>query len=405
MDKNHMLFLEAVAAGLKNEYVPWDAESCPGDWAAFFSLAEAHRLLPLVYQAVCRCPGFSSVEEKLKKYCRAQCMQLTAQQVRQTAEFSAVQNVLSASGVRFLVVKGIVMRNLYPNPDLRLSGDEDLLVHREDIPLCCRVLGDLGYITANPESREYELPFSNPTTSVRLEVHRSLFPPQQEAYGAWNRLFPDVLSRSVVQDGIPTLSPSDHMLYLICHAFKHFLHSGFGIRQVCDMILYANRWGKQVDWLRLLEQCRSIRAEKFAAALFRIGWKYLGFSPEQAGYPLQWQAVSADEMPLLGDILQAGIYGKSREERIHSSNVTLQAVAAQNKGTGRNSLTASLFPGRKAMEGKYPYLRRWPILLPVAWTSRILRYAAGNSDAAGALRLGKERLELLKMYGILDENA
>ena len=404
MEDIHKLFLEAVACGLKSEYVAWDCDTCPRDWAGFFALAEEHRVLPLVYQAVYRCEGFSAADPELKRRCRAQSMHLAALQIRCTDAFSAIADSLTAAGVRFLVVKGIVLRGLYPNPDLRLSGDEDLLVHPDDMELCCQTLEKLGYTTSDPQSPDYELPFSNPRSPLRLEVHRSLFPPEQEAYGGWNRLFPDVFSRSLLQDGIPTLDPADHMLYLICHTFKHFLHSGFGIRQVCDMMLFANRWGSRMDWLRLLECCRSIRAEKFAAALFRIGWKHLGFSPEQAGYPIQWQAVYTDEAPLLNDILNAGVYGKSQQDRVHSSNVTLQAVADQNKGAIRSSLVGSLFPGRKALERKYPYLRRWPILLPFAWASRILRYAAGRSDASAALRLGQERLVLLEKYGILNDN-
>lgn len=402
MEKIHALFLEAAAAGMKSEYVSRTGEISPGEWNLLFSLAQAHRILPLVYQAVSRCPGFSSVPPELKNRYRAQSLQQAAVQVRCTDAFSAVVKALRDAGVRFLVVKGIVLRNLYPNPDLRLSGDEDLLVHHEDMALCCQVLQSLGYETPEPESPQYELPFSHPRNPLRLEIHRSLFPPEQETYGQWNRLFPDCFSRGILQDGIPTLSPADHMLYLILHAFKHFLHSGFGIRQVCDMMLFANRWGERIDWLRLLEHCRSIRAERFAAALFRIGWKYLGFSPEQAGYPVQWQAVYTDEIPLLRDILDAGVYGKSQESRVHSSSVTLQAVAARNKGTAANPLAGSLFPGRKTMEGKYPYLRRWPVLLPLAWTSRIIGYLRARSDAAGALRLGQERLELLRKYGILD---
>lgn len=35
------------------------------------------------------------------------------------------------------------------------------------------------------------------------------------------------------------MNASDHLFYLICHALKHFYHSGFGIRQVCDILLFA----------------------------------------------------------------------------------------------------------------------------------------------------------------------
>lgn len=69
---------------------------------------------------------------------------------------------------------------------------------------------------------------------------------------------------------------------MICHAFKHFLHSGFGIRQVCDIVLFANAYGRE------------------------IGQKYLTFDPSLAGYPQEWQEIQVDEQLMLDDLLDAG---------------------------------------------------------------------------------------------------
>lgn len=57
------------------------------------------------------------------------------------------------------------------------------------------------------------------------------------------------------------------------------------------------------------------------------------------------------------------------------------------------------------LESRYPYLKKYPFLLPVAWISRICRFAAkGGSDGAKkTIQLGNERVELLRLYGILDE--
>ena len=37
------------------------------------------------------------------------------------------------------------------------------------------------------------------------------------------------------------------ILYLLLHAFKHFLHSGFGIRQVSDIILFSEKYRDQIE--------------------------------------------------------------------------------------------------------------------------------------------------------------
>ena len=238
-------------------------------------------------------------------------------------------------------------------------------------------------------------------------MHKSLFPADSDAYSELNDFFVGVHDRAVEEniDGVKilTMAPTDHLFYLICHAFKHFLHGGFGIRQVCDIVLYARRYGGQVDWVQMLENCESIRAEKFAAALFDIGAGSLDLPVE---LPEIWQ-MNVDEKPMLEDLLASGIYGDADMERKHSGSITINAVVRQKRGkdTG-GGLMKSLFPAASSLEGRYPYLKKHPALLPVAWASRIFRYAAKNSgsdSAARSIRLGNERMELMKQYGILDE--
>jgi hypothetical protein len=107
-------------------------------------------------------------------------------------------------------------------------------------------------------------------------------------------------------------------------------------------------------------------------------------------------------------MLRGGIYGYSERSRMHSSNMTLNAVSADKKGkhSGGNILR-TIFPPVRNMEGKFPYLRRMPFLLPVAWASRIIGYAKEtiteqDSSASDVLRIGSQRIELLRQYDIID---
>jgi len=244
-----------------------------------------------------------------------------------------------------------------------------------------------------------------------IELHKHLFPPESDAYGDMNRFFEGVFDRAIVEDiqGVPvcTMGYTDHLFYLICHAFKHFLHSGFGIRQVCDIIMFANKYGTQIDWTQVLNKCKEINADKFAAALFQIGSKYLTFDPEQAAYPLTWRNIKVDELPMLEDLLSSGIYGDANMSRKHSSNITLDAVAAQKQGRkAKGSMLSSVFPSVSQLESRYPYLRKHPYLLPVAWCSRLWKYfretkRSHDNSAAEALKIGNERINLMKEYGIL----
>ncbi len=66
-----------------------------------------------------------------------------------------------------------------------------------------------------------------------------------------------------------------------------------------------------------------------------------------------------------------------------------------------------MFPKREYLERRYPYLKKRPYLLPVAWVQRLAHYAsekkAGtDNSASGSIKLAKECIELMKLYGIMD---
>lgn len=411
MNRVEQVFLNSLEAALRGASLEPQPELTEAEWAQMMTMAQSHHVLPMVFEAVFRLPGIENAPffPSVKQQVRRQVML----QVLKTNEFLTLNRDLRAAGVRPLVVKGIICRNLYPNPDLRQSGDEDLLIPPEQFPACHAALAACGMEPADPGvdfEQAYEIPYGKPGSPLYLELHRYLFPPDSEAYGNLNRFFENAQVCEEVIQGEPilTLAPTEHLFYLICHAFKHFLHSGFGIRQVCDIIMFARHDGNRIDWERILENCRQIRAERFTAALLRIGQLYLGFNPEAACLPACWLDIQVDEKPMLEDLLNSGVFGDAELSRKHSSTITLTAVADQNRGRGKRSgILKSLFPSAGALEKRYPYLKKYPFLLPVAWGARIVHYgseirSSRNNTAAGAVKIGTRRVELLKQYGILD---
>lgn len=405
MEKIHEALLAALRCALRGEQA--DTDLLPEDWAALLRLADAHKVLPMILDAVHGCPSLQGLGEGPLLLVKRQVRRQVMVQTLRTGEFLTLNRALRDRGLRPLVVKGLVCRELYLKPDHRPSGDEDVLIDPKQFDRCREILLEQGLESLGEEPDAYEIPFRKPGGYLYMELHRSLFPPQSDAYGHWNRFFDGVFDRAVeleLRDSrVLTPAPTDHLFFLLCHAFKHFLHGGFGIRQVCDLALFAEAYGEEVDWQRVLDNCAAIRGVKFAAAIFRIGEKHLGIPA-----PAAFRAVTVDEEPMLTDLLLGGLYGDATLSRKHSSTITLEAVAAEKQGRrSRGGLMASAFPSAEKLAGKYPYLKKNPWLLPLAWGQRLWRYSretrtAADSSAAEALKLGRERLALLRQYDILD---
>lgn len=382
----------------------------PDDWTALLRLAGEQKLLPLVYAAVRGTPGFAAAPEAVRAAARRQTMREAAAQTVHTEAFLRLYQALRAEGLAPVVVKGIVCRALYPQPELRPSSDEDLYLTAAEMPCFHAVLLRAGFVLTEPE-RDYrsahEARYVHPDTGLVVEGHWALFPTEYAVYAALNVQLPDLMQRA--QDwesgGVTLRVPDvcDHLIFLLLHAFKHFISSGVGVRQLCDIALWMRRFGAQIDWQRVRAALRATHSEGFAAAVIDAGVHWFGLERAAAHIPPDWETL--ESAALLADALSGGVYGSADSTRRHSCTITIHAAdRAHRGGTGRASLCAALFPRREVMAGWYPYVARCPALLPAAWAQRIWRYLRTRGEHTGAqdsLRVGAQRVELLRQYRVL----
>lgn len=406
MDLTHaeQMLLQAIAAALRGEKVTWQSVTAE-EWTQFTALAIHHKVQPLVFDAVYACPAvkqWAQIESERKS-----AKHLTVLQTLKTAEFLSVYAQLTAAGLQPIVLKGILCRALYPNGDLRQSADEDIFLTGEDFEKACEIFRTCGMQPTSVESVETaeELGWRKKDSYLYIELHRRLFDGKSAATRVLEPIFDGAGARAEWYDcgsQIYSLSAHDHLLYLLLHAYKHFIHSGFGIRQIADVGLWARHYSDKIDTEKLYNECEAAHILKFAAAVFRIAKNHLAIELE---LPPEWKAIQVDEMPMLLDLLHAGVYGTADKNREHSAGVTLNAVAAKQSNR-KNNLLRIVFPKRKALECDYPELKRHGILLPYVWVKRLLKYRketknGSTGSAAEAWKLAQERKNLLKTYDIL----
>ena len=395
MTDQSTVFLEILRAALRGE------KCRQADTVQVLALAETNGVVPLIANALFPEGSARSSETMLAR-------ELTIGQAQRTADFLLLLERLERQGLRSVVIKGIVCRSLYPEPELRYSADEDLLIRPEDFQRFAAALESEGYLLENDREEQadgYEYKFRGKGSQLLVELHTSLFPAESEAYGDCARFFADSMDRAVepVIEGVKirTLAPTDHLLYLLCHAYKHLLHSGIGIRQVCDIALMADKYRNEIDWDYIRSSCDSLQISCLCAAIFQICEKYLGFPAPEA-----FAGCEADEGPLLEDILSGGRFEQRNIDRAHSSTMTLEAVSADRGNRRRRGALHSVFLPLETMRGQYPYLRRYPWLLPVAWAQRIFRYLArkdrpGPVSPSRSIQIARERIDLLRLYRII----
>ena len=391
-------FLHIAKAAVSGGELPTEAV----DWPAMFTLANQQKLLPILFEAVRKTPA-AGENAPLFAAIKQQVIGQVLNQTVRSAEFADLYRSLRAAGLHPVVVKGQLCSRLYPLRDHRISADDDLFIPEGEFFACHQALLANGLTTDTPADElptADEVSYTKKDSPLYIELHRHLFDSAQDAHDELNHFFADIAPVEV--DGFLTMPPHEHLLYLILHAYKHFVYSGIGLRQFCDIGLWARAYHDQIDWQRLHDQCAGVHAATFAAAAFRIARAYLDIDFDLPGL---WDG-DVDVEPLLHDTLCGGVYGSNSYTRLHSSTVTLNAVKASRTG-GKSSVLRTVFPKRAYLERRYPYLKKRPYLLPVAWVQRIVHYAGEQSgadnSASGSIKLAKERIELMKRYGIIDE--
>ena len=315
------------------------------------------------------------------------------QQNRKTAALLRLAQALSESGLPYAVVKGAICRSLYANSDLRISADEDLYIRLADYDRAAAVFQQTGFFLKNgvPEDVTH---WYDHTSGLHIELHgRLLEYPAQEA------VFSGFVPVPATVEGVEvyTLEPTLHLAFLLCHARKHLITGGVGIRTLCDIALFYKTYRQQLDMAELNRLLQQLHCASLLQHVLAIGRDELGIECADCTVPHRGEA-------LLADVLEAGIYGQSTQARRHSGTVTAQ------KAAGKNSLLRTLFPDRAAMEARFPQLRQHPARLPLYWLKRLGSYAkevatAKDNSPAESLQLGKQRMEMLVDYEIIQKDS
>ena len=317
-------FLHIAKAAVSGGELP--AENV--DWPAVFALAGQQKLLPILFETVRKMP-VAKENAALFAVTKQQVIGQALNQTVRASEFAGLYQKLRAAGLHPVVVKGQLCSRLYPLKDHRISADDDLYIPDAKFMACHEQLLANGLTTDTPADElptADEVSYTKSDSPLYIELHRHLFDSAEDAHDELNHFFADL--NPVEIDGFLAMPPHEHLLYLLLHAYKHFVRSGIGARQFCDIGLWARAYHSEIDWQRLHEQCESVHAATFAAAAFRIARDYLGIDFD---LPAPWSE-AVDVEPLLHDTLCGGVYGSNDLTRLQSSTVTLNAVKASRTG-------------------------------------------------------------------------
>lgn len=298
----HELFLRLVRLGLgcadDNDNVNLDLNGGVS-WQALENIANEHGLLGVTLDGVEKLPRELRPEKKAILQSIGQLIQSEQQYAMQEHAAAEMGLLLHQHGIRTYVLKGAVVAECYPRPEHRRSVDMDCFLVNENVNLDLndnldlnaevwekgnRVVEEAGFEVARGfyknstfhlpglavENHRFMTPFRGNKRLKRLErllqsmiVNDNLnlletfgTSEQARANDNENGGGEEVMVSVKVEasnrrfEGTCLYRPPVMVsaLFLIEHAYSHFLHEGLTWRHVLDWQMFSRRHREEIDW-------------------------------------------------------------------------------------------------------------------------------------------------------------
>ncbi len=345
MNKTVKCLIDIMAASLGSRPLNTDFEGV--NFVTLIKLANLHRIDIPMYYALRDIPGVpEELQAELKK--RQDVNALKSAVV--SAETEYLCNLFDKNEIPYMLLKGSVIRGLYPSPDMRTSCDVDYLTNPEDADKIEKLMRDSGYSFDN---RNDGVDTYNKPPFVCIEIHRELMNGHEE-FDCLHHLWENSVALENTAIG-RKMSHDDFYIYTIVHIAKHITYGGSGIRPLMDMYLYLKNYRHILNFDYIYSTLATVGLDTLGRELdvlqnfWFCGGEKSDVTDELSNY-----------------IVSSGIFG-TVENAETQREVFRRSGAEIGK---RASVLKTAFLSYKNMTLRYPSLKT-PLLLPLYWVIRI----------------------------------
>lgn len=313
-----------------------------------FDFGKKQQILPLLLESLYKVPRFEDSEDYTKWF-QTVCRQ-TAYGHRQLQALDKIIDAFNQERIDHIVLKGGLLKRLYPKQEMRVMGDADILIHMEQYPHIREIMLHLGYEEGS--ETDNELHWNKPGV-LNVELHKRLVPSYNLDYNAYYdtgwRVFSD-----------KTHSVENSFIFMIVHFAKHYRDRGAGIKYVLDFRIYQQSY-PQMDMAYIFGELEKMKLDVFYQNIERM-------------LSVWFDGVQPDEISLFltDKLFDGGAWGKANNA-ILSNGLKLTKT---NRYVRLAKIKQAMFPDFISFSARYPVLKKYPILTPAfhiyRWITKLL---------------------------------
>lgn len=249
MDTTKILF-SLIRAELKGTEVSDEIkDSISMDMLAeLYSLSAKHDMAHLIGNALSKAELLK--DDKVSERFNKSLLTAVYRHERSKYELSKISEAFNNAQIPFILLKGAVIRNYYPEAWLRTSCDIDILVHEEDLDKAVSLLvSDYEYIVSAKKNYN-DISLHSPE-DVHLELHFNI----RENIESLDRVLDNVWQYATVSSDMNykyEMTNEFFLFHIIAHIVKHFESGGCGIRPIIDLWILEKALSINKDVLNTL---------------------------------------------------------------------------------------------------------------------------------------------------------
>lgn len=294
--------------------------------------------------------------------------QLLDKNLRVDDQHAQIHRLMKNAGIPYVILKGSASASYYPEPLLRTMGDTDILVATSDLSRVDAVLREDGFCIKNEDDHEAHCAYTKQTGSVCLscEVHWQLAGIPEGKIGEQIRVYLSDMITSAKPHPLlvgECMFPTDfhHGLVMLIHVARHLIHTGIGLRHLCDWAVFVAKFSDGEFCEIFEEKLKTVGLWRFAQLLTQLSIKYLNCPKKE------WCGVGDETYleKMMEDVLNGGNFGVKDLNRINQAKLMTNDAKGNVDNTG---LLKQLYltMNEKARRGM-PIIDKVPFLLPIGW--------------------------------------
>lgn len=375
MSENEEVLLYLLSTAIREEKVE-SSKLKNIDWQGVLEQAKEQNIYSIIYTVIKSLDDNYRPEENIVNEWKKQTILAGITQQRNINQMGLVFENFNKKNIPVIALKGLVLREFYPQKELRTMGDADILIHKEDLEEAEKILLDMGYYEDHRDFKNILFIHEN---ALPIELHWYLIDTYYFKYAQY--LETDIWENtSIINIGkakviVPSLE--NQVLHMCLHMAVHLIYSGFGLRQLCDFVLFIEAKNQEIDWMSFLEKAKKCKMNSFSIAIFEVTRRLFGMN-----IPEELRKSEIRDSPYIDMIIHSilsggvfkGIFGDKNLGPINDQLVDY--YKKHNKNDSRigklKYLADFFFPSPRNLSEKYEYARKYPMLLPIAWIQRII---------------------------------